>query len=229
MLDEQIAAGAIDVERFRLTAGSVEREHELAARAFSQRVFGHHALQFTDECVMPAQQQLDVDAVLQHRQAFLVQAQCFVLQRGRGAAECGPAPQRQRLAQYRRGLLHSSLTDGGVGVGHAALEEEGVDLVTGDAQQVAGLTGLDLGVDVDSRELPPERGHADLDLRPCGRRRGVLPDEVDQLVHADHAVGFEQQSTQDRLLTSRGYLHLLLGADDLDRAEQLENQLLVRG
>ena len=73
VFDEEIAAGAVDVERFGLPAGAVEREHQLTARAFPQRVLGDHALQFTDERVMAAQQQLDVDAVLQHRQAFLVE------------------------------------------------------------------------------------------------------------------------------------------------------------
>ena len=45
LLDQQLAPGAVDVERLGLAAGAVEREHQQAARALAQRLGGHQLLQ----------------------------------------------------------------------------------------------------------------------------------------------------------------------------------------
>ena len=86
VLDEDVAATAVDIERLRLPAGTVEGEHELAAWPLPQRVLGDHALQFTDQRVVPAEQQFDVDAVLEDAQPLLVQPKRLVLQGWAGTA-----------------------------------------------------------------------------------------------------------------------------------------------
>jgi hypothetical protein len=51
------------------------------------------------------------------------------------------------------------------------------------------------------REHTPERGNADLSLGTSRLRPAVSVDRVDQPVNGDNAIGAEQQSSQDDLLT----------------------------
>jgi hypothetical protein len=49
LLDERAAGVAVDIEGLGLATGAVEREHELSAEAFPQRVCGDELLQFSDQ------------------------------------------------------------------------------------------------------------------------------------------------------------------------------------
>ena len=102
--------GAVGLQRVRLAAVAVEREHELAAQPLAHRMLAHERLQLSDHARMVAERQLRLDAQLDRRQPQLVQADDRPLGEWRVAEvrQRRAAPQRQRLAQTvdgRRGIL----------------------------------------------------------------------------------------------------------------------------
>jgi len=67
------ASDAVDVERLRGTAASVERQHQLTAEAFAQRVLVDEPADLPDQPAMPAEPQVEINALLQYAKAFLVE------------------------------------------------------------------------------------------------------------------------------------------------------------
>ena len=62
------------LERLGLSAGAVERQHQLAAQALVQRMLRHDLLELRDEHRAAAELELGVEALLQHRQTQTAQA-----------------------------------------------------------------------------------------------------------------------------------------------------------
>jgi hypothetical protein len=133
LLDQRPAPALEHVERVRLPAAAVEREHQLAAQAFAKHVLGDERLELRHQLVMAAERQVGVDAILERGQPELLQPGDLAL-RERFAVKIGQrlsAPERERVAQARRPL------DGivaGPRLGDQRLEPGQVDLARRDLQ-----------------------------------------------------------------------------------------------
>src|SRR5262249_56123177 len=73
LVHERFARAPVDVERLRLTAGLVEREHQLAARPLAERVAVHELLELRDQTRVTAEGEVGVDAVLERGEMLLLQ------------------------------------------------------------------------------------------------------------------------------------------------------------
>jgi hypothetical protein len=69
LLDEHLAGLLVSLERLRLASASVQREHELAARALAQRVLANDLLELPDELGRAAKLEMRLDTLLDGRQA----------------------------------------------------------------------------------------------------------------------------------------------------------------
>ena len=101
LLDQGGPRRPVGVQRLRLPARAVEREHELAAQALRQRVLGDQALELADELVGAAESEVRVDAILERGEVKLLEPTDLTL-RPRLVGELGErraAPEREGLAQ----------------------------------------------------------------------------------------------------------------------------------
>ena len=107
LLDEQAARLAIGLERRRLAAGAVEREHQLAADPLAQRVRGDERLELGDERAVAAEGEVGVDPLLEQREPELLEPRRLDGgERLEGELrERRAAPERERLVQPRSGSL----------------------------------------------------------------------------------------------------------------------------
>ena len=67
LLDERLARGAVGGERVGLAARAVEREHELRARPFAQRLGGDERLELGDELGVAPERKVGLDPLLERR------------------------------------------------------------------------------------------------------------------------------------------------------------------
>src|SRR5205823_11568540 len=74
LLDEELAAFAVGLERLSLPAGAVEGEHELGAQALAQRVLPDERLQLANHLRVRADRQLRLCPLLHQREVELVEA-----------------------------------------------------------------------------------------------------------------------------------------------------------
>ena len=65
LVDECAPRVLIGVERLGLTAGAVEREHQLAAHPLVQRVLCHERLELAGQLGVPAGDEILLDALLE--------------------------------------------------------------------------------------------------------------------------------------------------------------------
>jgi hypothetical protein len=190
LVDERGAGVPVALERFGLAARAVQREHQLRAEPLVQRVVGDETLQLADELGVAAEGEVGVDAGLERREPQLVQARDLGLQRllGRQVGERRAAPQRERGAQERGGVLDAAGRRGRAGVGDALLEALEVELARGDAQEVAGAARLE---DAARGGLEQLAQRDDVHLQRLERTvgRGLAPQRVDQPVAGDNLVG----------------------------------------
>ena len=104
LLHEQSPRLPVDLERLRLAARAVQREHELPAQPFAQRRLRHESLEVPDDLRVAAEGELRVGEVLLRAEPQLLQpsdvglAGVVVVQVG----QRGAAPQREPLVQRPR-------------------------------------------------------------------------------------------------------------------------------
>jgi hypothetical protein len=67
-VDEHAPRVVVDLERFRLPARSVEREHQLAAEPLTKRVLVGERLELADQVLVTACLELGVDTILERRE-----------------------------------------------------------------------------------------------------------------------------------------------------------------
>ena len=107
LVDERQPRPPVGLERVRLTAGAIERQHQVLAERLPVRMLLDERLEHRHERDMAPERQLDEDQILLHRQPQLVEVGDGRL-RGTVELELGEAvatPERKRLAQQRRGRL----------------------------------------------------------------------------------------------------------------------------
>jgi hypothetical protein len=136
LLDEAHPRRLVGVERLRLPAGAVEREHQQAPEGLAQRVLADERVELADDVAVAAELEVGVDPLLERNKAQLLQPvrvrlrPCVEGELGERRA----APEAERLAE--RAPL-------GLGVGRTRLaqqplEAHGVDPLALDVKHVAG-------------------------------------------------------------------------------------------
>jgi hypothetical protein len=102
-LVEQLAVRlAVGLQRLRLPAAPIQREHQMLHELLARRMLGHQVLQLADDVALAPGRQVGLQPRLQRRQALLLQPRDLG-RRERLRREIGkrrPAPQPQRLAQH---------------------------------------------------------------------------------------------------------------------------------
>jgi hypothetical protein len=141
LVDEQTPCIPIHAERFRLSAGAIERQHELSARPFAQWMLADEYLELPDELDVASEIEVCLDAPLDRSQAQLFEAKDLGLREWlvREVGESRPAPDAERIAEQSRGLVgrgQPCLLD-------EPLEAKEVELVRLNPQDVAGHSGDD--------------------------------------------------------------------------------------
>ena len=102
-LDQQPPRRTVDLQGFGLSSGAVEREHQLAAGPLAQRMRCDECLELGHDAVVAPEHKLRLEAVLQRRQAQLLQPlnsgsrERLVRQVGEGRSP----PDAERLAEQR--------------------------------------------------------------------------------------------------------------------------------
>src|SRR5262249_33445242 len=149
-----------------LSAGSIERKHELAGQALPERMVTDELLELRHELRSLPACQLDVDPLLDHGHAALLEPFGLVLcewlqQEG---SERRASPQRRRLLEAARG--------------GERLEPVEVELAGLDPQRV----GAAVAVDAVRAEQLPQPGYIGVDRLTWIARRPLTPDAVDEHV-----------------------------------------------
>ena len=142
LLDEHLARLLVDAESFRLTAGPVEREHELRAQPLAERVLGDERLELGDEVCMTPELELGLDPVLGGSQPQLLEP-CRLGARERRVREVGehrPPPELERVTQPGRSLRRVAGGQHRSRLLDQALEAIRVQLAHLDPQHVPGTS-----------------------------------------------------------------------------------------
>jgi len=205
LVGEQRSPSPVDVERLRLAARLVEREHQLGAAPLSQWLLAHERLQLRKELGVAAELEVRVDPLLDRRGPFLFELRAF--RAGDRVVEVGErraAPQAQCLPQ----LLGGACGVEAARVGDELLEPLEIETAGRDPGEVAGR----LRDDRVAADGLPELGDVNLERRRGGVGRRSAPELVDQPVARDDAVRVQQQEREERSL---------LRASECDRAPVL--------
>ena len=202
LVDEQPAPLAHHLERLRLPAAAVEREHQVRAHALAQRVLGHQRPQLADQVGVAAARELRAHPLLDRLHPQLLQPRDLALREVVEAVvgERRPAPQLERGLQVGGGRVRVL----GPRALEQVLEAVRVDRAALHAERVPGRAAVDgrrLAEPVaQARHLLLQRLHA-------VARRPPRPYGLDQLVDRDRLRGAQRQ---------RGEQGALLGAVELD-------------
>ena len=136
LVDERLPRRPVDVERFRLPTGAVERPHQRADETLVQRMRAHERLELGHELGVAAEREVGLDAQLERGEAHLLEALRISGCASSSSARSGEgfaAPEADRLAEQAR----SRPRLGAFRLADESLEAEQVELVGVDADQVA--------------------------------------------------------------------------------------------
>ena len=226
-LDVQVLARLpVHRQSFGLPAAAVEREHQLRAQAFTQRLLRDRCLELAHQRRVPAERQLGVDALFHGGEAKLLEPlhldarERLELEIGEGPA----APQRLRLAKQRGGACRVSLRERRASCGDLLLEEIEIELARFDAQEIAGSAGreprlLD-AVRGESLAQPPDLHSKNM----VGLGARLALQLRDQPIARDHTVGAEQQQREQSALLRTADAHGDAVEANIQRAEDQELQ-----
>ena len=170
LVDEAAARLLVELERLGLPPRAVERDHELAAQALPQRMLGDERLELSDEVGSPPQGEPGLEALLEGRQAQLLEPVDLVLREGLvdEVGERGALPERQRLLQAAKGRVRPRLRESFSRLLDQPLEPKGIDSIGLDQKLVARRAGHD-GIPSEQLSQP---GDVDLEgIRRSARRR----------------------------------------------------------
>ena len=213
----------VRLQRVRLPARAVEREHDLAAQALAQRVLGDQRLELGHDGVVIAEREVSVDALLERDDAKLFEPARlgFGIRLVRDLGVRRPAPQRERVVQEPgavRGLAIACVAQRRLEPGRVDLPRVGAQHVTGRARDQHVLA-----------EQPAQLGNRVVERRARRARRLVAPELVDDAIGRDDVVRPDEQRREERALPLAGDLDELAVALDLERPQDAEfdHRLLV--
>ena len=221
LLSQVRARLLVRTERFRLTAGAIEREHVLRAEALVCRELLAQHLELRDQLRVAPERELRLDPRLDSAEAQLLQAPRLELQR-EAAGHVGvrvAAPERERSAEQLRRL-------GGVGLDERGrmldrpLELDRVDVLWIGCEPIAAVVADD-----DVADRGPEVRDVRLQRRARPGRRLVAPDAVDQRVDRDRLPHLRRQQREHRALLRAAQANVAAVAQDFERAEDANLQV----
>ena len=195
LVDEPCAGLLEGLKRVCLSSGAIEREHQLSAHSLAERVIDDEALELGDDLSVPAELELGIDLLLDHRESELFEPQSL---RGR---KLFIAKVRQRLAAEEDERLTELPRTRGRTVcsrrGDDSLEAVSVHLIARcEPQSVSRWSRLDpLGSEplTEGRDVTVQRL-----LRSLRRMR--TPHALDQIVDRHHLAHAKQQEREQRTL-----------------------------
>ena len=207
LLAEQSPALVVSVERLRPAPRAIQREHQLSAQPFAQRVAPHQRVELWHELGVTPQREVDLDPRLERPKPGVVELACY--RRGKGlvleVGERPASPEAEPLAHRFGSLLGFTLLEQSPAFGDQELETAQVELVILDEEHVARrLRDEQLRVAaVVGLEQLAQPGHVRLQRRLgiCGRR--LAPELLDEPVARDDlSRAQEKQGEQCFLLRS---------------------------
>src|SRR6266446_1929931 len=143
VLEQTLSSSLIGAECFRLPAGAVEGQHQLAAQALAMGVFDDQDFEFTDQAGVASESQFGLDPLLDRLQTETFEPYdlglCERLERE--LRERRAAPERERLLQHARCSFGMSTCQCGLTVGEQQFESVHVERLSFDLEQIAGGLG----------------------------------------------------------------------------------------
>ena len=139
LVAQQRAELAIAGERIGLAPGPVQREQALALQPLAQGLCRSESVELGHQIRMGAERELGIHALLEHRQAALLESRDLDLREPR-VGELGEgrsAPERERGAERVDRDVRVALCQRSPCLGREAFEALGVDLVVGGLERVA--------------------------------------------------------------------------------------------
>ena len=208
LVDECHPRGAVGLECLGLAAAAVERQHQLAAQALTQRMLRHERLELADQLRVPSAGQVGVDAVFEQRELKLLEPADLGL---RKRLECEfrkrrAAPQLKGRSQLIGGAPAVVRGQGLATLVGQALAAVEVELARLHVEQVAIRLRHKAGGALSKRLAQPR--HLHLQALPRRGRCVLAPELVDQFVSGNRLVRMDQQDRDECTLPV---------ADDRDR------------
>jgi hypothetical protein len=217
LVHQHAPGGPEGLERVGLSPRSIQREHQLGARALAVAMLGDQRLEAGNHVQMPAELELRLDLLLERDQAKLVESRRLYCRKGLVAklAERLPAHEPKRLRQLLRGDGRTST---------AGLREKAPKALDVELVAVAEQKPIAAGVADDSLRTKPLAQRRDVTVQRLSGsgRRPLAPEPVDQFVGGDNLPDAQQEQGQERaLLRARRRQHDS-GGLDLEHAQQPE-------
>ena len=222
----QLSPGVlVNAKRFWLPAGAVQREHQLAPGALSQRMCDDERFQLRKDGSVPTERELGLEFLLERAQPQLVEAgdlglrEVVVGEVGEGLSP----PKLERVPKHRICSFRIADHEAPSSLIEQTPEPVGVELVGVDEQEVAtaGRSQARAGpVTVRCAERAPQARDLNLNALDRGGRRLFSPERVDQAVDRDHLIGPKQEKgNDDSLLATAQIDRGAVVAEQLKRAE----------
>ena len=224
LLGQRLAGVPVDRKGLGLSPGTIQRHHQLASQALSERVLGDQRLQLRHQLTVAPERQVGLDPLLDRHQPELLQGGDLPLGEGL-VGELGqgrPAPQAQRPAKARRPLGRR----GPARLLEQAPEQVRIDAGRVDRQDVAGRDrsedGSSLASDSGRLQALAEGGHQTLECRGRRWRRALAPQLVDEPVRRDDLAGVQDQEREKRSPSPTRQGHRSTLVEDLQRPQDPE-------
>ena len=214
-LHERRACVPIGLQRLRLPARAIQREHLLRAQSLAQRLIGDQRPQLAEHLAVAARDQVGVDRQLGRLQPQLLQPpdlgarERLISHVGQRAA----APQRERRPCFsvRRPV-------GMLGRGDQPLEPDRIDTIDREPELVAATAREDL------RRAPAQQlaqlGHVELHHLGRRRRRALAPQSLTQPIGRHGLVDLQREHRQHGALLWRTERYRPAVKARLDRPEE---------
>jgi hypothetical protein len=218
----QTAAGRrVTIERLRLPAGAVEREHRLGLQALAQRVVVCEATQLWQELGVAAELELRREPLFGRNEPQLLQALRFAAREllvGE-VAVCLAAPECKRAPENRRCEGGVSRSGGLRPLREQAFEATRIEHAVLELECVARRPCVDVG-----RRWKHLAHLRDVHVQKARRGRGWgwAPERVDEDLARTRRAGRDEERCQELPLLQRGQSHGPSFADDLERPEDAD-------
>ena len=221
LADQHAAGVGVHIERLRLAARPVEREHQLDTETLAVGVLAHQPAQLADELGVAADREVGVDPRLYCLEPFLLEPRQRIAGK-RLADKVGERlapPELECGAQDTRRLLGAAFVEEPPAFRAEALEPREVELLRVDREHVSRRPRLE---DLMRLEQLPEPGNVLLERGRSVLGRMAAPELLDQPIARDDATGVEQEQGEQTPLLEPAQPNLSPALEHLERPEDRE-------
>ncbi len=177
LVDEQSPRLLIDLERVRLAAAAVQREHQHRPHSLAQWLLARKRLELRDDCLVQTSLELGLDPPLVERVSRSSSSRAISTCANASFSMPANGRPRQSESAERRSSARSS-AGAAWDLRTSSSTRSRSSLPGREAEEIARTRGLD---PLRSQQ-PPQRGHLVLQRSSRGRRRPLSPQRVDQPV-----------------------------------------------